>query len=91
MNNLKKLREEIDLIDNELMPLFLKRMGIIAKMAKEKHSLGLEIYSPEREAEILKNVSQKSGDMEAYATELYNKLFELSRNYQKDIIGKIIS
>ena len=82
---LTELRTEINRIDDELLKLFVKRMEISAQIAKYKQSHGLPIYVPERENEILQNISGKvAPDLSGYARALYQTLFTLSKNYQKD-------
>ena len=81
--DLINLREQIDKIDAALIPLFLKRMQISAKVADYKKAKGLPIYVPERENEILEQV-KLSVDSE-YAESicsLYSAIFEISRAFQ---------
>ena len=82
--DLKKLRAQIDDIDDELVKLFCKRMDIAAQVADYKKKNDLPIFVPAREREKLQDVSQKAGpEMAAYTRTLYSMLFELSRSYQK--------
>ena len=81
---LKELRNEIDLIDDELVKLFNKRMQLSAQVADYKKEHNLPIHVPAREREILQEVAAKSGpDMANYARVLYSMIFELSRSYQR--------
>ena len=81
---LKELRNEIDLIDDELVKLFNKRMQLSAQVANYKKEHNLPIHVPAREREILQEVAAKSGpDMANYARVLYSMIFELSRSYQR--------
>ena len=81
--DLKELRSEIDLIDDELVRLFGKRMDIAAQIADYKKENGLPILVPAREREKLADVSEKAGpEMANYTRVLYSMLFELSRSYQ---------
>ena len=80
---LKDLRNEIDVIDDELVRLFAKRMEISAQVADYKKAHNLPIHVPAREREILQEVALKVGpDMTNYARVLYSMIFELSRSYQ---------
>ena len=80
---LNELRNEIDLVDDALVKLFVKRMGLSAQVADYKKEHNMPIYVPAREREILQAVGKKSGhEMENYARVLYSMLFELSRSYQ---------
>ena len=81
---LKELRNEIDLIDDELVQLFNKRMQLSAQVADYKKEHNMPIHVPAREREILQDVAAKSSpDMANYARVLYSMIFELSRSYQR--------
>ena len=87
---LKDLRSEIDLIDDELVKLFTKRMDISAQIAGYKKENSLPIFVPAREREKLADVAKKAGpDMANYTRVLYSMLFELSRSYQSKLTGDI--
>lgn len=81
--NLSQLRCEIDKIDDELVELFVQRMGLTAQVADYKKENHLPILVPAREREKLKDVAVKAGpEMADYTRVLYSMLFELSRSYQ---------
>ena len=80
---LKEARERIDAVDGILLDAFLKRMALSREIGGIKKDLGLPSEDPAREAEVLKRVAEKSGDLAPYAEELYRCLFTLSRDYQK--------
>ena len=50
---LGKLREEIDQIDGELLPLFLRRMDCSQRVAQLKKEAGMAVFAPQREQAIL--------------------------------------
>lgn len=80
---LKDIRDQIDSIDDELVKLFVKRMGLSAQVADYKKANNMPIYVPAREREILQDVAHKAGpEMANYARVLYSMMFELSRSYQ---------
>jgi len=81
--DLQDLRKEIDVIDDELVALFGKRMDIAARIADYKKENNLPILVPAREREKLQDVADKAGpEMANYTRVLYSMLFELSRSYQ---------
>ena len=81
--DIQDLRKEIDAIDDELVRLFVKRMGISAQVAEYKKAHQLPIFVPAREREILKDVAEKAGaELGDYTRVLYSMIFELSRSYQ---------
>ena len=81
--DLSQLRCEIDKIDDELVQLFVQRMGLAAQVADYKKENHLPILVPAREREKLQDVAVKAGpEMADYTRVLYSMLFELSRSYQ---------
>ena len=52
MNNITELRNEINLINEELVSLILKRNSISRKIGIEKTKIGLPIYDRTREQDI---------------------------------------
>jgi chorismate mutase/prephenate dehydratase len=79
---LSDVRQEIDSIDDELLELFKKRMDLSRKVAEYKSAHNMPILNKGREREILKRVSENSGDLDIYTHRLYSTIFELSRTYQ---------
>ena len=82
--DISELRNKIDSIDDELVRLFVERMGISAQVADYKKERNLPIFVPAREREILQKVAEQAGpEFGNYARVLYSMLFELSRSYQQ--------
>ena len=54
--DLKDLRNEIDEIDSQLIPLLQRRMGVSKKVAEYKVKNGIPVLNEQREQEILDNV-----------------------------------
>lgn len=55
------LRKQIDEIDNELIPLLLKRMSVSEQVAQYKAERGMPVLNSEREQQILDDVASKCG------------------------------
>ena len=88
--NLNELRNEIDLIDDQIVELFGKRMQIAAGIGDYKRENNLPVFVPAREREKLLDVAQKAGpEMANYTRVLYSMLFELSRSYQSKRSDKL--
>lgn len=86
--DLNALRNEIDLIDDELVQLFVRRMEVSAKIAQYKKANGLPILDAAREQEKLSAVAHKADPaMATYVKTLYSCLFALSRSCQSEIIS----
>lgn len=60
MNQLKKLREEIDNIDNKLLDLLNQRINIAMDIGRLKKEKKIDIYSPNREKDIIKRLSSQN-------------------------------
>ncbi|MBQ5711786.1 MAG: chorismate mutase, partial [Oscillospiraceae bacterium] len=77
---LDELRNEIDMIDEQLVKLFCQRMEVSARVADYKKENDMPILVPARERQVLAGVAEKAGEeMGDYARVLYSMLFELSR------------
>ena len=84
MNDLEKYRLEINQITEEIMQLLLKRLDLSIDIAKYKQAHGLEIFVPEREAELIQKMV-----LEKYPEEsqmLLETLISLSKKVQKETI-----
>jgi chorismate mutase / prephenate dehydratase len=62
-DEIEKLRREIDALDDELLSALNRRAGLAQKIGGLK--AGAPAYRPEREAEILRRVTQKPGVLPA--------------------------
>lgn len=82
---IEALRGEIDRIDDELVSLFLERMGVSLKVAQYKQAHKLPVLDRTRERALLSRVAAKSddADMQLYIRLLYASLLGLSRSYQR--------
>ena len=60
MSQIDKLRKQIDKIDFQILDLLKKRSKIAEKIGKEKKSNNL--FRPERQASILRNILKKNGN-----------------------------
>lgn len=84
MNDLIKIRKEIDEVDNKLLELFEYRMELSLKVANYKKKNGLPIYDPIREEEKL-NFLKKSAlnqKNEDAIGELFSQVMAISRRAQ---------
>lgn len=84
---LLELRNEIDKIDEQLIPLLLKRMDISKQVAQYKVERGLPVLNEKRELEILDNVAEKCGDQGEAIKTIFSATMDASRALQHKIIG----
>ncbi len=83
-----EIRKEIDVIDDQIVDLFNKRMEISSRIAAQKAQDGKAVSDKSREREILEKVRAKAGSLERYANTLYNTIFSLSKSYQNELISQ---
>ena len=60
VQELKKKRKKIDLIDHKLLTLLNLRLRTALKMGKIKKEMGKKVYDPKREKEVLKRLKSKN-------------------------------
>lgn len=88
--DLEASRKEIDHIDQELKQLFLHRMQIVAEVANYKAAENLPICHPDREAEVLSMVFEGvENELRPYISCFFKHLLYLSKERQKEILGKL--
>lgn len=87
-DELEKLRERIDDIDQKMVELFKKRMETAGEIADYKRTRSLPIYAAARERALLGKVGEQAGDELAdYAQSVYRSILSVSRSYQNAKIG----
>ena len=81
---LKKIRSQIDAIDDELLILLNKRMELVREVGSLKRAENSVIYRPEREQAILRRLGeQNSGLLTQSAIEaIFLEIFAVSRNLE---------
>jgi chorismate mutase len=78
-------RRRIDVIDTQLMGLLNSRSACAVEIGKIKRALGLPIYSPEREAEILARVMHENpGPLDSLAVRrVFERIIDESRRLER--------
>ena len=84
---LEEVRKEIDAIDRQLLPLFLKRMDCAKQVAEIKREQHLPVLNSDREQEILDSMAQRAGNYAGEACMLYATLMDMSRALQHNLLG----
>lgn len=86
MNRLNNLRSEVDSIDEELNKLFIKRLGLVEEIYKEKELNKMDILDKNREDMILKNLKNETPyEYFEYSKDLFENILRISKNYQLEI------
>jgi len=84
MDEILKIRKEIDEVDNKLLKLFEYRMDLVMQVAEHKKKNGLAVYDPSREEEKLNHlknsvINKKNEDA---VLELFSQIMAISRRAQ---------
>jgi len=82
---LEQLRKRIDELDEELIRLLNERAVCALEIGRAKVSLGLEIYQPGREDEVLRRVRERNpGPLDGEAvTRLFERIIEEARRLEQ--------
>lgn len=82
---LKDYRKQIDEIDNELVELLTKRMGISEQIAAYKLENSLPTYDPVREASLLDKLCAKGGAERNVVNAVYSEILKASKDRQEKL------
>ena len=85
--DLLSLRKQIDEIDDQLIPLLMKRMDIAKEVAAYKVEHSIPVLNAEREQEILDSVAAKCGEQGEAIKTIFSATMDVSRALQHKIIG----
>lgn len=85
MDKLKELRKEIDLIDNQLIDLFIKRFNLSIEVKKVKQENNILVLDSKREQEIIEKVKSINTDnnIKNAIEEVYLTILNSSKKLQK--------
>lgn len=81
-------RNEIDRIDEQLVRLLNERSKCAIELGRIKRELGLAIYSPDREKQVIQHVtSVNGGPLDAAAVRrLFERIIDESRSIERVIV-----
>ncbi|HLG94265.1 MAG TPA: chorismate mutase [candidate division Zixibacteria bacterium] len=84
---LDELRRQIDAVDRKLVELLNERARLVEVVGKLKKRLGMEIYIPEREREILDLAAAANGGpfSGAAISRLFERILDESRSLERKI------
>lgn len=88
MEDLLKLRDEIDEIDNEIVNLYERRMKIAERVARFKIETGKKVFDKEREVSKLNTLSAKASSefTKVGIVELFEHIMAVSRKRQYQLL-----
>jgi chorismate mutase-like protein len=85
VDGLASLRSQIDAIDTELVRLLNERAACALAIGKAKEEVGLAIYQPEREREVLDHVAAiNAGPLDhAAIRRLFERIIDEARRLER--------
>lgn len=88
MLDLGKMRDEIDVIDSEIVRLFEQRMNICENVAQFKIETGKPVFDKSREQDKLKTLGSKAGSEfnRCGVEELFQQIMSISRKRQYQLL-----
>jgi chorismate mutase len=83
--DLEDLRKRIDLLDASLVKLLNARAACALEIGRLKRDLGMPIYQPEREAEVVRNVQAANmGPLDQPAIKrLFERIIDEARHLER--------
>ncbi|HEY9165889.1 MAG TPA: endolytic transglycosylase MltG [Candidatus Kryptonia bacterium] len=86
MKDMKSLRKKIDRLDKRIVKLLNRRAKYADDIGKIKEKEGLEVYSPEREKQVIENVSRENpGPLTSEAVKrVYERVIDESRRLERE-------
>jgi chorismate mutase len=86
--SIEELRSRIDVIDQQLVRLLNVRVACAVEVGRLKHEVGLPIYQPDRESQVLSRVrtsaSELSGPLTAEAVvRIFERVIDEARRAER--------
>lgn len=88
MDELKSLRDEIDVIDRQIAALLQQRMGVTYRVGQYKVRNNMNVLDTAREQQVLEAKAALSDDpaMQSALTTLFETIMSLSRKQQRKLV-----
>lgn len=88
MKDLSQLRQEIDIIDRQLVALFEQRMAVTRQVGEYKLAQGLPVLDRSREEQVLagKVAMLTDSSLAADVTDLFEAIMAISRRQQQKLL-----
>jgi chorismate mutase len=88
INEMEKLRAQIDIIDQTILELIGDRHTISNRIGEIKKDMNLKILNPVREKELLENLKLKARSLnldEKHVEEVWTEIMRESKRVQKHV------
>ena len=89
MGRLDELRDDIDRVDEVLVRLLNERARVACEIGRIKKDLGIEVYQPEREKQVLEHVRNVAveGPLGADAiARLFERIIDEARRLERRVV-----
>lgn len=88
MKDLKELRQEIDVIDRQIVALFEQRMAVTRNVGLYKLANGMPVLDRSREEQVLASKTALLADknLTGDVTELFETIMAISRRQQQTLL-----
>ena len=87
--DLKELRDQIDILDGEMLELFQKRVELCLQVAEYKKKNKVNVLQTGREKEVIDGIKKKAEPkFEDSAAVLFSNIMDISKSYQQCEINK---
>ena len=88
--DIQQIREQIDQVDDQIVALYLKRLALVADIARCKKDGDMAVDNPTREKEIIYRLTKDVEDdsRKLYVKDLYTSIFTTSKAYQSALPGR---
>lgn len=85
-NTVTAIRSEVDRVDDKIASLLVERQNLTRKVGVLKREKDMNVFDEKREQYVLDRVSSHaSGILREHIDNIYNAIFEMSRNSQKSV------
>ena len=90
MRDLLELRDEIDVIDRQIVELFERRMAVSEEVAEYKISTGKKVFDKERERSKIETLTAMAhNDFNRHGIEeLFSQIMSMSRKKQYQLLAR---
>lgn len=91
MKDLETLREEIDMIDKQIVMLLEERMKVVEGVAQYKEQNHIPVLDTSREVEVLlKNKNYvKNRKYITFVEDVFRNIMECSKKFQREYLNRI--
>ena len=87
--DINSLREEIDVLDEQIIELLIKRMDCCINIAHIKANNGLAVLDKQREKDLLNKIYNNSKKYKSECVSIFEKIIDVSKNIQATEIQSI--